>query len=585
MLKELRYIKDIFIENKGKYIIGILCLIVVDTLQLILPWIFGKITDIITLGKLTSTDIIKYPILIALIAIGIAVFRFFWRYLVFGVSKQMEAIFRNRLYEHLQKLSINYYNNHKTGDIMAHATNDLNNVTTAAGQGIVLAIDSALVPIAAIILMVTTVGWKLSVASFLPMVALGVILALFVKQIQPRVEKMQEAFSNMTETCRENFSGIRVIKSYTQEIKEISKFEKANRNNRNMNMKFVRLMSMLFPVVASISALSFAIALWYGGNMVISKEISLGDFVAFNGFLGMLIWPIAALGWVVSLLQKGMVSLKRINVIMDHKPEIFDGDNVKDITKIEGNIEFRNLNFTYPGTERPVLEDINIDITAGKTLAIVGRTGSGKTTLINLITHLYNIESNSLFIDGNDINDIPLDTLRKNIGFVPQDTFLFSSTIKGNIDFFSGKSDEEIYDAAKSASIYENIMEFPAKFETVVGERGVTLSGGQKQRVAIARALLRMPSILILDDCLSAVDTQTEERILGELRKIMKQRTSIIVSHRISTVKEADEIIFLKDGRIVERGTHQTLLDLRGDYYEMHKKQLLAEQLEKEGAE
>jgi ATP-binding cassette subfamily B protein len=348
-----------------------------------------------------------------------------------------------------------------------------------------------------------------------------------------------------------------------------------------MNLKFVMLMNMMFPIIMTISAISFVIGLWFGGILVIKEQITLGGFIAFNGYLGMLIWPISALGWVISIFQRGKVSLERVNAIMDEVPEIQD-QNTSAITEIKGDIEFRNLSFTYPGTENPVLKNVNIILRNGKTLAIVGRTGSGKSALVNLIHRLYNAPHGTLFIDGTDINDIPLATLRDAIGCVPQDTFLFSSTIGDNIDFFHGKSEDEIIQASKTAMIYDDIMEYPKKFETQVGERGVTLSGGQKQRVAIARAILKLPDILILDDCLSAVDTRTEEEIRKGMKLLMKQRTSIIVSHRISTIQDADEIIVLENGEIVERGTHDSLLLLKGEYHSLYLKQLLTEQIEGE---
>jgi ATP-binding cassette subfamily B multidrug efflux pump len=620
----LRYIKDLLLKYKYRYMLGVIFLLGVDLLQLVLPKILGDVTDALESDSLTRPRLLEYALIIASISIGIAVFRFLFRYALYGVSRKIELSFRNRFYAHLQKLSANYFNTHKTGDIMAHATNDMNNVTTATGQGIIFAIDCLLVPVVALAMMWNTAGLSLTAASFSPLVLLGISVAFFMKIMQARVEKQQEAFSNLTETARENFSGIRVIKAFVQEQKEIARFEKANLVNREANLKFVRLMSMMFPTVMSISALSFVIALWYGGYLVIKGSLTLGGFVAFNSYLGMLIWPITAIGWAANMFQRGSVSLERINVIMDEKPEIADssegieGNGIKaantevnnnavesgkiadntgsnpadasagntgtaEISGVEGAIEFRGLSFTYPGTERPVLENINITVEKGRTLAIVGRTGCGKTTLINLISRLLPVPEGTLFIDGQDINKIPLAKLRTGIGCVPQETFLFSASIRENIGFYRESSIPEIENASKTARIYDNIMEFPNKFGTLVGERGVTLSGGQKQRVAIARAILGSPSILILDDCLSAVDANTEEEILRDLKIIMKQRTSIIVSHRVSAVKDADEIVVLSDGNIIERGTHESLLELGGYYSELYDRQLLTEEIE--GAE
>lgn len=579
-MNHLKYIKDLLFKYKYRYMGGLVCLLFVDFLQLVLPKFLGNLTDTLESGQITKELLFLYSLGVIGISLGIAVFRFFWRYFVFGVSKILETALRDRFYLHLQKLSVNYYNNHKTGDLMAHATNDINNVRMALGQGAAMMVDSALIPVVAIIMMFSTVGVKLTLACFAPLVLLAVVIGVNMRFVQDRIEKMQEAFSQLTEKVRENFSGIRVVKSFVQEKSEIDSFEEANRYNRDTNLRFAKNMQMIFPLIMAISSLSSAIALLYGGLLVISKEITLGDFVAFNTYLGLLIWPIAALGWVTNMFQRGSVSLKRLNSIMDEKPEIEDGPDVLDVKEIQGKIEFKNLNFTYPGTDRPVLKNINITVEQGKTLAIVGRTGSGKTSLINLISRLYNVEKGTLRIDGLDIEQLPLSTLRSGIGYVPQDSFLFSTTIGENIDFFQGRDQKSIEKAAKLAKVYDNIMDFPDGFNTMVGERGVTLSGGQKQRIAIARAVLREPSILILDDCLSAVDTHTEEEILKGLKEIMKQRTSVIVSHRISTIQDADEIIVLEEGEIVERGTHGSLLEKQGLYYELYQKQLLADQIE-----
>lgn len=500
--------------------------------------------------------------------------------MVFGTSKLIETSLRTKFYSHLQKLSVSYFNAHKTGDLMAHATNDINNVSGALGQGVALGLDSILIPIVSVIMMINTAGIRLTIISFIPLIILGAIIVFFVKIMQSSIQKMQESFSMLTERSRENFSGIRVVKSFAQEDKEMEKFRKTNLHNKEMNLKFIRVISTLFPLIMTVSALSFAIALWFGGIDVIYGNISLGDFVAFNSYLGMLTWPIAALGWITSMFERGSVSLGRINNIMDEKPEIENSIDTINLQNIKGKIVFSNLTFSYSESSKPILKNINLSIESGKTLAIVGRTGSGKTTLINLIQHLFSIADGTLFIDDIDINKISIEAIRCHIGYVPQDSFLFSTTLKENIDFFQGKTLESIENASKTARVYDSIMDFPKQFDTVIGERGVTLSGGQKQRVAIARAILREPSILLLDDCLSAVDTRTEEEILKGLFEVMRQRTSIIVSHRIQAIKDADEIIVLDEGEIIERGNHQSLLEMQGTYYDLYQKQLLAEQME-----
>ena len=580
-MKKLRYIEDLLYKYKGRLIIGVLSLLLVDVLQLIFPMILGRITDTIQSGEISKEGLGAYSFAIIAIAVGIALFRFFWRYLVFGVARKVETILRERFYFHLQKLPVNYYHNHKTGDLMAHATNDINNIRMMLGQGIAMAVDSLLIPVVAVFMMFQTVGLKLTLACFSPMIMLAVILGFSVKNMHARIQKVQEAFSLLTEKAMENFSGIRVIKAFAQETAEVINFEKANLSNKETNLRYMNTMRLLFPLVMSIASLSFAVSLLYGGVLVIQKEITLGEFVSFNSYLSLLIWPIAALGWVTNMFQRGIVSLDRINVIMDEKPDIEDLPDSNPLNDIvTGKITFKNLSFTYPGSKSPVLKNIDISVESGKTLAIVGRTGSGKTTLINLIPRLFNAPDGTLYIDDMEINRIPLSVLRNSIGYVPQDTFLFSSTIRENIDFFHNKKEEDIIAAARIASVYENIMDFPNQFNTMVGERGITLSGGQKQRISIARSILTEPSILILDDSLSAVDTNTEEEILKGLKQVMRQRTSIIVSHRVSTIRGADEIVVLDEGQIAERGTHEALLDKQGIYYEMYQKQLLSEQIE-----
>lgn len=651
-MNSLRYIKDLLQKHSFKYVLGVVFLLCVDALQLIMPKILEAATDLLEKGILSRDSLATYAVSLVLVSVGIALFRFLFRYTLYGVSRSIELSFRNRLYAHLQKLSANYFNTHKTGDIMAHVTNDMNNVTMATGQGVIFAVDCLLMPVASLVMMLQTGGLRLTAASFAPILALAALVFFFMRIMQSTVQRQQEAFSNLTEAARENFSGIRVIKSFVQEDRQINRFEHANEANRQANLRFIRLMSMMFPSVMLISSLSFVVALWYGGMLVIDGVVSLGEFVAFNSYLGMLIWPITALGWVANIFKRGSVSLDRINTMMDEKPEIADkpgavplnipravaetnqgavaginpgaiaGQNPGTVAETDpgtvaglnpgtvaginpgdvplttpetiplhvsenadgGNktkaIEFRNLTFRYPGSKEPVLRDISLSVDHGKTLAIVGRTGSGKSTLINLVPRLLSAPEGTLFINGTDINDISLSSLRSSIGCVPQDTFLFSDTIRNNIDFYRGFSMEEMEEAAKTARLYDDIMEFPQKFDTIVGERGVTLSGGQKQRTAIARAIAGAPSILILDDCLSAVDTKTEESILRELKTIMEQRTCIIVSHRISAIRDADEIIVLDEGRIIERGTHDSLVGQKGYYHDLYTKQLLADEIE-----
>jgi len=582
-MRTFKYLKDFLMQHKWKYFWGVIILILVDSLQLITPKILGRITDDLGSGTLSMKNIYFYVLAIITLALIIATCRFIWRILVMGSSRSLEYWLRNKYFAHLELMAPNFFNNRKTGDLMAHATNDINAVRMAFGNGIVMITDAVFLTSAAIIIMVTSIDIRITVLALLPLPVIAVLMIFFGKMIQNRFKNVQEAFSELTDKVQESISGIRVIKSFVQENSEISNFSVYNSNYLNKNMKLMKVWGLMFPAIAFIGSLSFLISLYYGGSLVIDDELSLGQFVSFIAYLGLLTWPMMALGWVINILQRGIVSMKRINQILDIAPEIFDGENALAVSSYKPSIQFNNLSFTYPGAANPALSGITLNIEEGKTLAVIGKTGSGKTTLVNLIMRLYNTEPGELLLDGMDINNIPLEVLRKNIGYVPQDNFLFSATIRENIAFSDTAMEmEKVSNAAKIAQVYDNIMSFPEKFETILGERGVTLSGGQKQRVAIARAIAKDPKIIILDDSLSAVDTKTEELIIRGLKQIMKSRTSIIVAHRVSTIKDADEIIFLDEGRIVERGTHEELVQLKGHYNSIYEKQQLEEKIERE---
>lgn len=547
-----------------------------------IPKLLGIYTDKINTQSLTTKEMLLFGLLIILIAFFMFLFRYLWRMYVMGSARFLEYKLRNDLYFHFQKLSTNYFNNHRTGDLMAHATNDINAVRMAAGPGVIMIFDTIILLTATIIMMSQTISLKLTIIALLPLPFMAYLTSRFGNMIHNRFRNSQESFSRLTEKVQENFSGIRVVKSFVQEREEIDKFTKANQDYFDKNMHLVKVQAVFHPIVQFISGLSLLIVLAYGGILVINREISLGDFVAFNSYLGLLTWPMMAIGWVINILQRGAASMARLNEIFYTKPEIEDDPELIDskLTTIDGDIQINNLSFSYPGSSAKVLDNINLHIPKGDTLAVIGKTGSGKTTLINLVLRLFDIEKGSIKIDNHDIKEFSLETLRKNIGYVPQDNFLFSTTIKENITFgVDDYTDKEIEEACENAQILDSIKEFPLHFDTVVGERGISLSGGQKQRVSIARALIKNPSILILDDSLSAVDTKTEEAILNRLKDFMKDRTSIIISHRISTIKEADQIIILDDGRIIEQGTHEELLALKGDYYELYQKQLLEEMI------
>ncbi|NNG65850.1 ABC transporter ATP-binding protein [Caldanaerobacter subterraneus] len=570
-------------RHKWDYIIGIIFLLGVDLLQMIIPHLLGSVTDLFKSKDLTPKILLNYSLWIIGISLLVFAFRFIWRIKIMGMSRLLEKDLREDLFSKLLTLSPQYYHEHKTGDLMAHATNDINAIRMVAGPGIIMSIDASFLSITIILIMIFTINFKLTLFALLPLPVLALVVNRFGKIIHARFTKVQEAFASLTDKVQESISGIRVIKAFVQEKEEIENFRQENFRNFLANMNMIKIWGLFDPAVQFLAALSFTIALLYGGTQVIRGVISLGEFVAFTAYLGMLIWPMMAFGWVINIFQRGAASMERINVILNEVPEITDKFADPNITTIKGDIEIKNLTFSYKKDLPPVLKNINLKIPRGKTLAIIGKTGSGKSTLVNLIARLYTVPCDKIFIDGHDINEIPLKVLRENIGFVPQDNFIFSDTIANNIAFTKEEPLEKIQKFAEMADVHKDIVEFPQQYDTVVGERGVTLSGGQKQRIAIARALIKDPKILILDDSLSAVDTNTEERILNNLKEFMKDRTTIIASHRISTIKNADEIIVLDEGEIVERGTHEELLNLKGLYYSIYEKQQLEEAIQKEG--
>lgn len=574
-------LKDFLKKHKWNYIIGVSWLMIIDFIQLLVPQILGSFTDSLKEGLIDINGILKYVSLIIITGLIIGIGRYFWRIYILGTSRELEYYLRKKLFNHLLTLSTNYFNTHKTGDLMAHATNDINAVRMAVGQGTIMIVDSGFMIILTLIMMIKTTNLRLTAISLFTLPFIIIFVNRFGKIIHKRFKAVQEAFSKLTDITQESFSGIRVIKSFVQEDLVLENFTKVNEDNLRKNIKLVLVSGIFHPFINFISALSFLLLIFYGGKEVILNRISLGDFVAFNSYIGLLVWPMMALGWVINLLQRGAASMERINAILNEKPDIKDSEDAIELNNIKGKIEFKNVSFKYPGSNNYALKNINFTVEPGKSLAIVGRTGSGKTTIVNLLLRLFDIEEGEICIDDIPIKKITLKSLRENIGYVPQDNFLFSTTIEENIGFaFEGNLDKEkVIKAAKLAEIYDNIMSFPDGFDTVLGERGVTISGGQKQRISIARALIKNPSILILDDSLSSVDTDTEEKILNNLKDFMKERTTIFISHRISTVKNCDEIIVIDEGEIVERGTHDELLAQNGIYYEIYEKQQLEEKI------
>jgi len=557
---------------------GVVALIGVDGLQLLIPQVFRQLIDGLASGTANSEFIWRMGLYVVAIAIGMAFCRFFWRIFIVGASRKLEKDLRAEFYSHLQKLPAQYYDTTRVGDIMAHATNDINAVRMAAGMATIASFDAIFMSAASIVMLVL-IDWKLTIVAMIPLPVIALIMTKFGGMLHDRFESVQKAFSGLSEKAQESFSGIRVVKAYGDEMSERKLFaEKAEKSVRE-NIRLTRIWGFMQPLVMGLAMMSSAILLMVGGRAVIGGSISLGQYVAFSSYLAMLTWPMMAIGWVVNLLQRGAASMGRLEKIMNTDPAIKDGPVKGEPTP---SIEARNLSFTYPGTETEILHDISFSIPASSTLGIVGRTGSGKTTLVELLMRLYDPPPGTVFIGGEDICNRKLADVRGLFGYVPQETFLFALSISDNIAFGAGNLPEErVRHLADIAEISSEIEGFSKGYQTMVGERGVTLSGGQKQRVAIARALAVSPRILVLDDSLSAIDTETESAILDKLREEIEGLTNILIAHRISTVQDADLILVLDRGRLVEQGTHQELLEKDGYYAELYRMQQLEEEAEK----
>jgi ATP-binding cassette, subfamily B, multidrug efflux pump len=605
MLRDLGPLFKYMRRYRWGYVWGTLSCVCTNAIWVQFPGVLGRAINSIEKGT-TRQQVLVFAGLLVAISLVKGVFLYAQRWILIGISRDIEFDLRNDLFAKLESLSYSYYQRHRTGDIMARATNDLNAVRMLLGPAIMYSANTFIYTAGALAFMISISPW-LTLYTFLPLPAVSVVIQTFGRRIHERFERIQAMFSDISARAQENFSGARLVRAYVQEDAEIRLFEAENQEYIRRSLKLVRLMGMLWPTLELMLGCAVVLVLWLGGREVIhglahvplvtnlgnshpgitapaitttlslSGSMTVGQFVSFSTYMMQLTWPIIALGWVINLFQRGTASLIRINEIMQEQPEIKDAPEARDL-EITGEIEFRNLNFSYEGKQ--VLHDLNLRIPAGSSLAIVGPTGSGKTTLVSLIPRIYDAEAGTVLIDGRPIRDYSIASLRKNIGFVPQETFLFSERIRENIALgVDSATDDEIRRAADAANIATDIEAFPEGYDTMVGERGITLSGGQKQRTAIARALIRNPKILILDDALSSVDTHTEDKILNHLRDVMRGRTTIFISHRVSTVRNADRIAVLHAGRIVELGTHEELLALNGYYNDLYNKQLLEEEL------
>ncbi len=581
-MKNIKLIISYLKKYKKSIAIGVFCLIIVDAIQMVVPKIIQHVIDYLHKPHFTMNTILMFAGIIFGLALLMAVLRFLWRIFLITNSFKIEKKIRNDYYEHLQKLSPRFFQNHNTGDLMAYATNDLNAVRMLFGIGVVLIFDVVFVTIASLLLM-SNINFKMTLYVVIPLPIVTFIMIFFGKKVHRLFKKVQTTFAHLSDRAQETISGVRIIKSFVREQAYEDRIGTVAEQLVDQNMKLVKIWGMYFPLMFAIIGISLLLTLYIGGTKTILREITIGQFVAFNSYLNLVVWPVIAVGWIVNLYQRGTASLNRIQDIMHQKPEIIDEPEIVDhsIKTLTGEIQVKNLTYAYPETNIEVLKGIDFHVKPGETLAIVGRTGEGKSTIIKLLTRLFNPPKNEIYLDDHEIYQVPLNTLRESIAVVSQDIFLFASSVQENIQFGNEQvSDDEVVEITRISQFYNDIQDFEMKFDAIVGERGVSLSGGQKQRLALSRALIKNAPILVLDDAFSSVDTETEEVILKNIRMSQKDKTIIMIAHRISTMQHADKIIVLSDGKVAERGTHESLLKQNGIYTDIYNRQKLREELE-----
>ncbi|CUS88670.1 ATP-binding cassette, subfamily B [Candidatus Kryptobacter tengchongensis] len=580
-MRSLLELKPYLLKYKKLLTLGVLAILISEAFYVLIPILIGRAIDSLKSG-VTGEKLLWFASLVIGSTLLSGIASFFVRQTIIVASRKIEYDMRNDFYRHVQSLHYLYFRDKKIGDIMAYATNDIPAVRNFLGPGIMYSVETV-IEFVVILGIMFSMNFKLTLVTLIPLPLISYLVYKIGKIVHERYEDIQEHFGTITTVAQENISGIRVIKSYVREDYEIEKFRKLSFEYMLKNIKLIKIQSLTYPLMILITGISIILVVWYGGYQVIKGMMTLGQITSFLIYLGYLIWPMIAFGWIVNLTQRASASMDRLLEVFKVEPEIKDTEETDfSIKEIKGEIKFKNVWFRYPDSENYVLKNINLDIKQGQTVGIVGYTGSGKTTLVNLIPRLFDPDKGEVLIDGVNVKKIPLKVLRESIGYVQQEVFLFSDTVKNNITFgVDGVSDEKVFEVAKIAHIYDEIMEFQDKFNTIIGERGITLSGGQKQRLSLARALIKDPKILILDDSFSSVDAYTEETILKNLKEFRKGRTTIIISHRITAVKDADFIIVLDDGEIVEQGTHDELIELGGVYADLYQKQILEEELEK----